>query len=413
MIYRIIIIILTAFCCNRCVFSQSGWFQLNSGTNDTLYGVHFTSNSTGYVCGKAGIMLKTTDGGLNWQPLFSSVYVTLYRIYFIDQYTGIAIGQNGTIIRTTNSGLIWGILVNTNFDGFLKGIYFLDQYTGYIAGWKGLFIKTTNAGAGWSVNVIDSARSFESVYFINSSTGFITGLSGIYYKTTDGGANWQYQNLDVSKNFHSVRFVNSLTGFIIGGYINATILMTTNSGSNWIPMLGGATGVRLYDMKFVNQDTGYICGRDGCIMKSVNSGINWFTQNTPTSQYLWSVFFISRDTGYATGGNGTILKTVSGGEPIGIKKISYIVPDKFKLYQNYPNPFNPETIIKFQCSKSANVKLTVYDILGREIAFLVDQQLKPGVYEIDFDGTKYPGGAYYYRITASEFSESRIMILVK
>jgi photosystem II stability/assembly factor-like uncharacterized protein len=405
-------------------YAQSGWFQQNSGTSDTLYGVHFTSYNTGYTCGKGGIMLKTTNGGINWFPLNTTVTATLYRVYFVNQNTGIAIGQGGIIIRTTNSGTLWGILVNTGIHGFLKGIYFIDQNTGFITGWKGYFLKSTDAGANWDVSVLDSAKDFESVYFVNNLTGFVAGLAGICFKTTDGGLSWTYLTLDVSKNFYSIRFINDMTGFVVGGWINATIIMTTNTGTNWSPMLGGATGVRLYDLYFVNQDTGYICGRDGYIMKSVNGGINWVTQNTPTTNYLWSIFFASTDTGYTVGCNGTILKTVSGGEPIGLRKISNIVPDKFILYQNYPNPFNPVTRIKFQIPSShispergmQNISLIVFDILGREVVTLFSSPWRTiggAAYEVEFYGTNYPSGVYYYRLSASEFTETKALVLVK
>ena len=87
--------------------------------------------------------------------------------------------------------------------------------------------------------------------------------------------------------------------------------------------------------------------------------------------------------------------------------------DKFELSQNYPNPFNPVTNIKYQITKNSFVILKVYDILGKEIATLVNENLTPGSYSIDFDATKLTSGLYFYKITAGDFSDVKKMILVK
>jgi len=98
---------------------------------------------------------------------------------------------------------------------------------------------------------------------------------------------------------------------------------------------------------------------------------------------------------------------------IGINKIGENVPDKFGLSQNYPNPFNPETIIKFDIPKSEYIKLVVYDISGKEIRTLVDQQLNAGIYEVKFDADNLASGIYYYKLTAEGFTETRKMVFLK
>lgn len=85
----------------------------------------------------------------------------------------------------------------------------------------------------------------------------------------------------------------------------------------------------------------------------------------------------------------------------------------FSLEQNYPNPFNPKTEIKFQVSSVSDVKIAVYDLLGREVAVLVNEQKVPGSYEVDFDGSRLASGVYIYRLTAGSFTESHKMILTK
>ena len=94
------------------------------------------------------------------------------------------------------------------------------------------------------------------------------------------------------------------------------------------------------------------------------------------------------------------------------------VPISYMLYQNYPNPFNPVTKIKFSIppyeeGKGDDVRLVIYDMLGREVATLVNEQLKPGSYEIDWDASIYSSGIYFYKLSAEDFSEVKKMILLK
>jgi len=99
----------------------------------------------------------------------------------------------------------------------------------------------------------------------------------------------------------------------------------------------------------------------------------------------------------------------------GINPVSGTIPDKFNLFQNYPNPFNPSTKIKFDISGSSAVKtfLSVYDILGKEIAVLVNQQMQPGSYEVEWNASNYPSGVYFYRINANGYSNIERMVLIK
>jgi hypothetical protein len=88
-------------------------------------------------------------------------------------------------------------------------------------------------------------------------------------------------------------------------------------------------------------------------------------------------------------------------------------PVGFALLQNYPNPFNPRTVIRYQSSVTSNVRLSVYDMLGREVAVLVDERKEPGSYRVAFDGTALASGVYICRLTAAGFVQSQKMLLTK
>ncbi|MBZ0203149.1 MAG: T9SS type A sorting domain-containing protein [Ignavibacteria bacterium] len=97
----------------------------------------------------------------------------------------------------------------------------------------------------------------------------------------------------------------------------------------------------------------------------------------------------------------------------GITSSNNNIPGKFLLEQNYPNPFNPFTLIKYQVPVSTNVKITVFDILGKKVATLVDQKKEAGFHEVEFSGKNLASGLYIYRIEAGDFSDVKKMMLVK
>ena len=89
------------------------------------------------------------------------------------------------------------------------------------------------------------------------------------------------------------------------------------------------------------------------------------------------------------------------------------VPTQFVLDQNYPNPFNPAARIRYALPTSEQVRLAIYDVLGREVTVLVDRQQAPGTYEVTFEAGDLPSGVYFYRLETGPFSEIRQMLLVK
>jgi len=97
----------------------------------------------------------------------------------------------------------------------------------------------------------------------------------------------------------------------------------------------------------------------------------------------------------------------------GVVPINSFTPSKFELVQNYPNPFNPTTNIRYQIANSSFVTLKVYDILGKEMKTLVSENLKAGTYEIKFDASNIPSGAYFYKITAGNFTDTKKMLVIK
>ena len=108
-----------------------------------------------------------------------------------------------------------------------------------------------------------------------------------------------------------------------------------------------------------------------------------------------------------------IMKVYITPKSVNINNISSIIPDRFELSQNYPNPFNPSTKIKFSIPENSITKVTVFDYLGREVTRLVERDLNAGTYEVDWDGSGFASGVYYYKLETNLFSETKKMFLVK
>ena len=105
---------------------------------------------------------------------------------------------------------------------------------------------------------------------------------------------------------------------------------------------------------------------------------------------------------------------------MGIHQINSEIAGEFSLSQNYPNPFNPTTQIGFKVAESGLVRLTVFDMLGKEVDVLVNEELQPGSYEADWNASSYPSGVYYYKLefrqagsTTGSFAETKKMVLIK
>jgi photosystem II stability/assembly factor-like uncharacterized protein len=395
--------------------SYSQWFQTSSGTTADLNAIHFRGVQTGFACGENGLILQSIDYGLTWFPVVSGTTEDLNDILMADPFLGFAVGNNGVICRTTNGGATWnaqnisgGSYVEISMNAFISPtVLFAVNSTG-------LVFKTTDLGVSWTSLFSPAGIAPNCGFFPNHTTGFAAGPSSTIKRTTNSGASWQT--------------VYSSTGTLNSVYVSAIFenyawavgssgkyLRSTNSGLNWIVSIP-TTSNAYNDVYFpveVPGSTGWIVGNSGIILKTTNYGVTYMQQQSPVNANLNSIFAPGSDNyGWIAGDNGTILRTLNGGV-IGITQISGNVPESFSLCQNYPNPFNPETNIKFTVPKSAAVKLIIYDITGREVETLVNQQLSAGTYKVDWEASAHPSGVYYYMMSSDNFKQTNRMALIK
>src|ERR1041385_861191 len=272
------------------LIASAQWVHQNSGTTGLLYDVFFPTKDTGYVSGTTPGILKTTNGGANWNVLPDTVVPG--SLYFTSRDTGYATACD-VILKTVNGGISWVIQYSNPSLYGLGAIHFSDKVTGYTSGLSFnqdtmFFIKTTNGGNNWNIisYVTDPffVAPLSGIDFVSRDTGFFTGNSRIY-RTLNGCST-------VTSVFSSAAFLNSIhfptrdTGYAVG-YPDA-LIKSINMGASWNVMSTPGNNEFYYDVFFTTKDTGFLAVNGGAlsygkILKTVNGGNNWVTQITDTS----------------------------------------------------------------------------------------------------------------------------------
>ncbi|MBE2216916.1 MAG: T9SS type A sorting domain-containing protein [Ignavibacteria bacterium] len=410
-ISKLLIIIFTISLFNS--FTSSQWVQTTSGTSNFLTSIQCISTVTNYAAGFGGTVLKSTNGGGTWQSLTSPSASNINKIFFPP--TGNAttgwVASVG-VFKSTNGGINWVQQIAT---GSFSDLAFVDLNTGFAVR-STIVSKTTNGGTNFTnINYTsNSAITANRIIYVTGQTVMILGVDNandttFVFKSTNLGDTWT-QIFKTPGVFFDMKFVNLNTGMMCGN--NALIKRTTNGGTSW-NTITTSVSTDLSGMHFASSNIFYMVGSGGKILKSTNAGVNWFTQTCPVTANLRAIHvFSADDNGIIVGAGGTILRTTNGGITSFVQTGNEI-PQSFSLGQNYPNPFNPQTTFSFSISKQEYVQLRVYDLLGKEAVMLVNENLQAGNYSVTFDASALPSGTYFYRITAGGFNEVKKMILIK
>jgi len=398
-------------------FSQSGWIKKTIGYNyDYFYNFHFFNQNTGYVIsgyegvsGYNGRFFKTTNGGQNWSvnTQFSNSD-HFYDGYYFDDANFVLVGN-----RDYGFGIVSIYINNIRNDEFispLNGAYetalastdWLNIDTGFIAGYDfgpgggtPRALKTVNQGANWMeitppINLV--AQVVGQIKFICYDTGYCMG-DGKLIKTVNSGVNWFL--ITGGLDYMYLKMVTKDTFYVCG--MSGDVRISADTGHTWNSRPVGYD-IRLNSIEFCNSKTGWVCSNSGHIFRTTNAGINWQKQYYDSTIGLYKISILDENNLWVSG-NGAVLKTTTGGETF-IRNEGNTVINNYKLEQNYPNPFNPVTSIKYQLSKYSNIKLVVYDILGKEIETLVNRKQSPGTYEVNFDAKNLNSGVYFYVLEA-------------
>lgn len=386
------------------------WINKQSRISRTyLKDIFFYGNSFGWTFDNDGKLFRTTNGGIDWSNISNSVGGD--RLFFANQNLGWMV-SGSNILKTSDGGVTWSTEYTTI--EHLYDLYFLNDSVGWAVGRYGGVLKTTDAGDNWIIKNSGISYFLSSVFFINKDLGWSASFSGGIIKTTDGGNSWSQQYYNTYFNLRCLFFVDSLNGWA-GGQFDA-LLHTTNGGITWEQQVYD-NGYGLTDIKFVD-DIGYAVGESpfgnpSIVIRSIDKGLTWQKLDIGAAMTFYGVHFTSPNNGWIVGGTGAILHTTNGSVTSVIRHNAVTTPADVLLYQNYPNPFNPKTTIRFYLPTSTHVRLSTYDLVGRELDVLVDTNLENGFHETTWNAYKYSSGIYFYNIHTEQSNITNKLILIK
>ena len=365
---------------------------------------------------------RSTDGGLSWgedtRLTFNSWNSLRPSIAVNGSNVHIAWYDNRTqkyeiyYKNSTNSGVSWSPdikLTNGFYDFGMPCISATDQNINIV--WQDIRVKneeiyykhSTNNGITWSSVVrltVDSAISEDPFIFASGSNVHIVwadirdgGNTEIYHKrSSDGGSSWS----------SDIRLTNALN----------------TSDYPAIAVSGSMVHLVWHDYRDGNMEIYYKLSTDG--------GISWSSDTRLTNSPDYSLIPSIALNGSAiniiwhdrrNGPSEIYYKKNPTGNITGLSNINSQFAGKYLLFQNFPNPFNPITTIKYTIpvgtGRDLSVQLKVYDMDGKEIASLVNEKQSAGYYSVEFDGSKFASGIYFYRLSVGEFTETRKMLLIK
>ncbi len=389
------------------------WSEQTSGIATVLYSVSAVDDNVAWAAGAAGKVLRTTNKGLTWTTVTAPNPNDIYTIYAFDQNKAMVTSSPSTgtfAYITTNGGANWTqVLAQTG--GFFDDIQFKDANNGFLygdpVGGRLTLFKTTNGGFNWDSAGLyypTALAGWNNGMYVNGDKVFIGTNSGNLIYSSNFGSSFSLLATGLTNTY--VTWFNNASVGLTGG---ASFMATTNGGTNWaattVPSTGNSSGVT------GRQNSWWVTRQGTSVYFSSNNGTSWASQYTaPAGNFYHITMSRNGSSIWGVRSNGGIARY---GLVTGVNPISSTTPDNYSLGQNYPNPFNPTTNINFSIPKSGLVTMKVFDILGKEVATLVNGNFNAGSYTVDFNASSYASGVYFYRLDVNGFTEVKRMMLVK
>lgn len=248
------------------------WTDVSSGyTSMRFMDIAILNDSVMYMSGNNGIIIQSTDGGLNWKTLTTNVTEQIWGIHFVSPKIGYAVGSNGLIMRTANGGKDWEIRPSGTNHLFYK-VTVTEAGVCFASG-SNILLRSEDGGGSW--NAVDffpfeaPADWIRSIQFVNDQIGYACADIGRIYKTTDGGNNWHRLPSITQEPLFELHFLDENFGMICG--FNGTILKTENGGMSWTPMTSPIGNEHLYSIDLIDKNNAYICSHFGNVLQLKNA----------------------------------------------------------------------------------------------------------------------------------------------
>ncbi|MFC2092694.1 T9SS type A sorting domain-containing protein, partial [Bacteroidota bacterium] len=402
----------------------SNWSNMNSSLTLTqFYRIAADPSNAAHVMGGTQDNgTQRTLGTINWTGAFGG---DGGEVSFHSQNSQYILGetQNNGVRRSLNGGSSWSSATNgLSGSGAWVGpiIPHPDSSDIFYTARQSIF-KTTNVAASWFSISTGTAGTIRELAICKSNPNimYATSSSRVYRSTnrgytftlvSSGMPNRTVTSVYAHPDSSNVALV-TFSGFGAG-----KVYKTTNGGSSWNNISGNlpdspTNDVLIYHPGYATSV--YLAAMDVGVFMTNNYGNTWveLAQGLPNTVAI-HLDYNQTANKVRIGTHGRGVYEISG-LVTGIVNMNNQIPKKYSLSQNYPNPFNPSTLIRFTIMNDKNVRLKVYDLLGKEITTLVNKRLITGTYDVNFDGSRINSGIYIYRIETDNFSDSKKMILIK
>jgi photosystem II stability/assembly factor-like uncharacterized protein len=290
---------------------RADWVLQESGTRVMLHSVHFHSEDSGYVCGEAGTLLRTTNRGATWTPVATGAKDTaLLEVLFLDSREGLVLGESGYLARTEDGGRTW-IRIAPGGGGMLMSLGWNGGGKVFVGNLKGAILVSPDAGRSWSpasVQGLDTTGIATQYHFPSPDLGYATSSHGIL-KTEDAGRTW---NLALSSRspehpsgvvLTSLFFLSPTEGLVAGPYYST--IAKTADGARTFSKVSMAAANKIF---FPTRDTGYAACHAGKIFRSVDRGATWALHQDIGREavILSGLHFPGPASGFAVGDSGAI-----------------------------------------------------------------------------------------------------------
>jgi len=381
-------------------------------------------------------VFRSRDDGATWTAVTSGLTNTGVWTLAVDDTVLFAGTYGGGVFRSFDCGNTWTAASDGLTDVFVLALVF-DGSSLYAGTIGGLF-QSTDRGVSWTAR--DSGLTTLSVRSLAAfgSRLYAGTYGGGIFVSTDKGDSWTGASEGLT-NLSILDFAQGGSSVFAGTY--GGMFRSTNSGQSWVPMdltvvtpaadtcargpllelnyagahplLPGGTQApkAVYSLAVSGGDL-YVATYGGGVFWSIDDGHTWAGINSGLGDPYLTLITVENLYIYAGTLSGEVWRrrlseiTSAGEEPAGL-------PQGFRLEQNFPNPFNPSTEIRYAIPRETDVKLAVYDLIGREVSVLANGHRSPGSYTAHLDAAGLSTGVYICRLTAGTFSQTRIMLLIR
>lgn len=235
----------------------------------SLNAIDFLTVAHGIIVGDSGLMLKTTNGGYNWERIGTGLtHQKLYGISIIDTFSIVAVGNNGSISQSDDGGITW--ISVPGITETLRDVEFNSNNFGYAVGDFGVIYLSSDKGHTWAKMHSDSSQTLNGIAFNSLNNPYVVGNNGIMLSSTNNGATWVADTIPTLKNLNSIHFTQ--------------------------------TGFHTY------AEIGFAVGDDGTIIKTTDDGATWSAEDSHTTKNLYGVFISFPHWGHAVGDDGTVVR---------------------------------------------------------------------------------------------------------